>query len=58
MKMLGRKNPSWCPVCHAPAGPDCPNRGKTKRQTKRIENRQWRNYADEQLYPELEEDDA
>lgn len=57
MKMLGRKNQPWCPHCHAPPGPDCPNKGRSKRQVKQIENRAWRkDYEDEQLYPELEED--
>ena len=56
-KMLGRKIQSWCPHCHATPGPDCPDKGKTKRQAKRIENKEWRrDYLDEELYPELEEE--
>lgn len=59
MRMFGKSKPSWCPVCRCTAGPDCPDRGKTKRQVKREENHAWRReYADDELYPELEADDA
>jgi hypothetical protein len=34
-RMPGRASPSWCPVCHAPPGPDCPDRGKSPRQVRR-----------------------
>ncbi len=55
--MFGKARPSWCPVCNSPPGPDCPDRGRSKRQVKRAENKQWRkDYTDEELYPELEED--
>lgn len=37
--MLGDVAPSWCPHCHCPPGPDCPDAGKTTRAAKRAEQR-------------------
>lgn len=34
-RMPGRASQSWCPTCHAPPGPDCPDVAKTPRQVRR-----------------------
>jgi hypothetical protein len=39
MRMLGDVAQSWCPSCHCPPGPDCPDTGKTTRAAKRREQR-------------------
>lgn len=41
-RMLGNSRPSWCSHCHAPPGPDCPDRGETTRQAKCRERREVR----------------
>lgn len=41
-RMLGRVSPSWCPICRGEPGPDCPDRGKGKRQMKRRERAEFR----------------
>jgi hypothetical protein len=33
-KMPGRFAQPWCPYCRAPAGPDCPSRGRSPRQVR------------------------
>lgn len=34
-RMPGRASQPWCPACHAPPGPDCPDTAKTPRQIRR-----------------------
>lgn len=33
-RMPGRYAQPWCPICHAPSGPDCPDRSRTPKQTR------------------------
>lgn len=40
-RMLGKVSPPWCPICKAPPGPDCPDQGRSKRQTRAREHREW-----------------
>lgn len=44
-RMLNKVNPDWCGTCHAPPGLDCWSKGKTKRQVRRREAREWRREA-------------
>lgn len=47
-RMLGKVCPSWCPVCKTPAGVDCPDRGKSKRQIRTRERAEVRKMLDEE----------
>lgn len=44
-RLLGAVRPSWCWVCHARPGRDCPDRGRSVRQQKRREAQAWRRGA-------------
>lgn len=48
-RMLGRAHPSWCPSCRAPAGPDCPDTGKSTREAKRAEKQRVDRLLDEMV---------
>lgn len=48
-RLLGRLYPPHCPVCRLSPGPDCPDKGRTRRQAKRAEERQTRREIDSEL---------
>jgi hypothetical protein len=48
-RMLSRVRGSQCPDCAAPPDVDCRDRGKAKRTMKRVEDRQWRRQAEEDI---------
>jgi len=37
--MLGKQQPSWCPICRGIPGPDCPDYGRNTRSRKVYEKR-------------------
>lgn len=39
-RMPGNASQSWCPSCHGPPGPDCPDKAKTPRQVRRALKRE------------------
>lgn len=41
-RMLGRASVAACPVCRRAPGPDCAGKARTKRASRRQEDRQWR----------------
>lgn len=45
-RMLGVCQRSWCPACHSPSGPDCPDVSRSKGQARAEERRRWRREAD------------
>jgi len=46
-RMLGTWSRPWCPHCHAPPGPDCPSRDRSKKAQRAREKRGWRREADQ-----------
>lgn len=48
-RMLARVHPPWCGTCRAKPGPDCWDKGRTKRQVRSDERRELREMTDEAL---------
>lgn len=40
-RMLGAVQRDWCPICHGPAGLDCPSTARGKRAERKRERRLW-----------------
>lgn len=45
-RMLGKVRPSFCPICRAPAGLDCPDVRRGKRQVRAHERLEVRRMVD------------
>ena len=41
MKMLGRRWRTRCPICRTEPGPDCGLAGKSTRESRKVEKREW-----------------
>jgi hypothetical protein len=68
-RMPGRVGQPWCPSCHAPPSPDCPDRSKSLRQVRQMLKQEleglimgddddafWQDYAEQRRREALDED--
>lgn len=56
MRMLGKVRSSWCSVCNAVPGPDCPDVGRTTRQVRAEEKRVLSIYVDNVWWGDIDEE--